>query len=90
MKRGIQKYSQEYVEWSRRLTPTQRMQFVDDFMKLAAAKPVGPSKLISLKISPELLKAFRRRCELEGIAYQTQIKKLMQAWLLNSDGGESS
>jgi len=39
------------------------------------------SRLISLKVPEALLAAFRRRCDLEGMKYQTRIKKLMREWL---------
>lgn len=37
--------------------------------------------LISLKISENLLKAFRTKCQNSGIKYQTQIKLLMKKWI---------
>jgi predicted DNA binding CopG/RHH family protein len=37
--------------------------------------------LISIKIKESLLAAFRQKCELEGVKYQTQIKTLMSLWL---------
>ncbi len=40
-----------------------------------------PSKLISMKMDPDMLKLFRQKCELEGVAYQTKIKALMEFWL---------
>jgi predicted DNA binding CopG/RHH family protein len=39
------------------------------------------SKLISIKIPHSLLESFRRKCELEDVRYQTQIKTLMVRWL---------
>jgi len=39
------------------------------------------SKLISIKIPYSLLESFRRKCELDGVRYQTQIKTLMVRWL---------
>ena len=41
-----------------------------------------PSKLISIKMPPPLLRAFKQKCEIEGLKYQTQIKELMRKWLL--------
>ncbi len=38
-------------------------------------------RLISLKVPESLLDAFRGRCRLEGVPYQTQIKRLMSDWL---------
>ena len=43
--------------------------------------PAGPSRLISMKVPDSLLTAFKIRCRLEDLRYQTQIKRLMQDWL---------
>jgi len=43
-----------------------------------------PSKLISIKMPPPLLRAFKQKCSIEGLRYQTQIKELMRTWLLES------
>lgn len=80
---SLQTFTKEYIDWSRGLTPTQRAQFVEDFMRLAQSKPAGKSKLISLKVPQDLLHLFRLACDAEGVAYQTQIKNLMRQWLLN-------
>jgi len=39
------------------------------------------SKLISMKIDPDMLKLFRQKCDIEGVAYQTKIKTLIEHWL---------
>ncbi len=39
------------------------------------------SKLISIKIPEDLLSEFKSKAQLNGIAYQTQIKKLMRGWI---------
>jgi hypothetical protein len=62
------------------MTPLQIAQFIEDiqYMKqLASTK----SKLVSIKIPEGLLSVFRTKCEIEKVAYQTQIKNLMQEWL---------
>ena len=38
-------------------------------------------KKIRLKIPEDFLTVFRRKCELQNMRYQTQIKKLMEDWL---------
>ena len=83
LKKGVQKFSKEYVTWSRKLTATQRAQFAEDFKLLAySGRATSKSKLISLKVPEDLLSLFRKLCEAEGVAYQTQIKKLMRNWSL--------
>ena len=76
----IQYFNREYVKRSRELTPDQILEFLDDFQKLMSETP-EKCQLISLKIEPALLRAFKMKSNLSGVAYQTQIKKLMKAWL---------
>jgi len=79
----IQYFNKEYVERCRGLTPDQILEFLDDFQKLMSGAP-EKCQLISLKIEPSLLKAFKFKSKLSGVAYQTQIKKLMKDWLEKS------
>lgn len=76
----IQYFSKEYLKNSRELTPDQILEFLDDFQKLMNNTP-EKCQLISLKIEPSLLRAFKKKAALSGVAYQTQIKKLMKDWL---------
>lgn len=76
----IQYFNKEYVKRSRELTPDQILEFLDDFQKLMSETP-EKSQLISLKIEPSLLRAFKMKSQLSGVPYQTQIKKLMKDWL---------
>ena len=69
------------------LSPQEILEFLHDSQVLLAS--IGepelqkePSKLISMKIPPPLLRAFKQKCSLEGLRYQTQIKQLMKEWLL--------
>lgn len=62
-------------------TPEQVVEFLETFRLLQNPKQKEPSKLISIKVNPHLLNAFRLKAEQEGIPYQTKIKELMQAWL---------
>lgn len=78
--RPTQYFSKEYIERCRELTPDQILEFLDDFQKLMSDTP-EKCKLISLKIEPSLLRAFQMKAKLSGVAYQTQIKKLMKDWL---------
>jgi predicted DNA binding CopG/RHH family protein len=43
-----------------------------------------PSKLISLKVPHQLLNQFKLKAQSRSIAYQTQIKVLMAAWVKSS------
>ena len=77
--RPIQFFSDEYLEQCKNADPEAILEFLESFrlMNETSAK----SKLISIKIPHSLLESFRRRCELEDVRYQTQIKTLMVQWL---------
>jgi uncharacterized protein (DUF4415 family) len=49
--------------------------------ELNKAKKVQKAKLISMKVDPDLLKAFKLKCELEKRPYTTKIKDLMKDYL---------
>lgn len=57
------------------------LEFIEMFQKAADPRASLPSKLISIKIPEPLLAAFKYRAELEGVPYQTLIKKLMMDYL---------
>ncbi len=64
-------------------TSTQNLlaiQFIEDMQKLSNHTS-GKSKLISIKIPENLLRAFKYECEKINTPYQTQIKKIMREWL---------
>lgn len=77
----IQYFNKEYVERCRDLTPDQILEFLENFQALSSEVP-EKCQLISLKIEPSLLEAFKTKSKLSGVAYQTQIKKLMRQWIL--------
>ena len=83
MNKTIQYFTKEYLKRCKGMTPDQIIEFLENYRMLFSNIP-EKSQLISLKIEPSLLKAFKRRAELEGIPYQTQIKKLMKEWLKGS------
>lgn len=60
---------------------TKQIQWLESMRELNRAKKVEKSKLITMKIDPVLLNAFRLRCELEKRPYTTKIKELMEAYL---------
>lgn len=80
MNKTIQYFTKEYLKRSQGMTPEQIIEFLENYRMLFSTVP-EKSQLISLKIEPSLLKAFKRRAQLEGVPYQTQIKKLMKSWL---------
>ncbi len=79
MQRPVQHFSPEYLAATRDASPEQVLRFLEDFRLLQA--PATRSKSISLRVPEPLLAAFKRRCELEGVPYQSRIKTLMHDWL---------
>ncbi len=79
----LQKFSDEYLEQCRGASSKQILEFLESFRLLQAnaVRQKPKSKLISLKVQEDLLAAFRAKCEVEGLRYQTQIKVLMKHWL---------
>ncbi len=77
----VQRFSDEYLQSCREMSPDQIVKFLDDFRRLHGAR-VAPSKLISMKVPTDLLAAFKAKAALANTRYQTQIKELMKAWVL--------
>ncbi len=80
--KALQTFSDEYLERCKDLSVEEKFDFIENF-RLMHSQVKSPSKLISLKVPEPLLEAFKQKAQLQGVAYQTQIKKLMQAWLGN-------
>ena len=80
--RPTQFFTDEYLEQCSNATPEEILEFLESFRLLNDQS--AKSKLISIKIPHPLLESFRRKCEVEGIRYQTQIKNLMERWLTDS------
>lgn len=81
--RPVQRFSDEYLERCRELSPEDIVRLMEDFRRLRGAA-TSRSRLISLKVPEPLLAAFRAKARLHGVPYQTQIKNVMQAWLEES------
>ncbi len=81
----LQKFSPEYLEQCKKMKPEQILKFQDDFRKLHGANKSDSTELISLRVPKALLDSFKARAEMENLRYQTQIKALMQAWVLGKN-----
>ena len=79
--KAVQYFSDDYLERCRGMTAEQILRFLDDFRRLHGSQPAR-SKLISIKVPEDLLNAFKTRAAIANTPYQTQIKALMKAWLL--------
>ncbi len=77
--RPLQRFSAEYLESIREISPDQTARFLEEFRQIHA--PNRPSRLISMRVPSPLLASFKRKCRLEGTRYQTRIKELMVDWL---------
>ena len=80
--KAVQKFSDEYLASCREMTTDQIIRFIEDFRRLHAG-PRGPSRLISIKVPQDLLDSFKTKARLMNRPYQTQIKALMAAWLMD-------
>lgn len=81
MKKTIQYFTPEYLAQCAEMTPMQIIEFLENYRQLVAGAPQEKCQLISLKIEPSLLKAFKQKAQLEKTPYQTLIKRLMREWL---------
>lgn len=80
MKKTVQYFTKEYLKRCANLTPDQIIEFLENYRMLVAKVP-EKCQLISMKIEPSLLKAFKQKANLEGIHYQTKMKQLMREWI---------
>lgn len=80
MSKALQTFSDEYLARCQELNPESIVKFLEDFRSIHGQQKVA-SKLISMKVPEDLLGAFKRRCQMLGTPYQTQIKRLMSAWM---------
>ena len=78
--KAVQYFSDEYLEQCSKMKPDEIVRFLEDFRLLHGA-PKESAKLISLKVPPPLLRAFKAKSELEGTPYQSKIKVLMTQWI---------
>ena len=83
---ALHRFSREELERGRALTTTQVLRFLEDYRALHLPREKQRSRLISLKLSEPLLRAFKDRAQLSGVPYQSQIKALMRQWLGQTPG----
>jgi predicted DNA binding CopG/RHH family protein len=86
MKKTLQYLSTESLERSSQMSTKEIVQFLEDFRTIHSqtrSDPSSPSRLISLKVPENLLRAFKIKAEKKGWKYQTLIKHLMKDWFLN-------
>jgi predicted DNA binding CopG/RHH family protein len=84
MKKTVQYFSEAYLKKCESFTSEEIIDFLESFRQLQAeieTSKRNKTKLISLKISENLLSSFRALAKAHGIPYQTQIKNLMTQWV---------
>ena len=79
--KALQMFSDDYLEYAKKLSPRQIIDFLEDFRHIAAAGQPQKSKLISMKVPENLLNAFKTHARLLGKPYQSLIKDLMRQYL---------
>jgi len=60
---------------------TMQIEWLEAMRELNKAERIEKCKLISIKIEPSLLKAFKLKCDMENRPYTTKIKELMADYL---------
>ena len=60
---------------------TKQIEWLEEMRELNKAKKSEKLKLISMKIDPVLLRAFKLKCEIDKRPYTTVIKELMEDFL---------
>ncbi len=80
MKRPVQHFHADYLKNCSKMSAQQIVTFLEQFRQLHAATQ-NKKRLISLRISETLLAATKFKAEATGISYQTQIQRLIEAWV---------
>ena len=84
--RPVQYFTEEYIAQCKKMSLEEIVDKIseqqDFFWQMHLSKNFNESVLISLKIPKNLLKQFRKKCEVSGVKYQSQIKSLMIDWML--------
>ena len=81
----VQYFSDEYLTRCKELSTEQIAKFLDDFRLINSPRHQVKTKLISLKVETDLLDAFKVQSRLDGVPYQSRIKKIMRDWLSDND-----
>jgi len=79
--KAVQFFSDEYLVQCKQLSPEQVVKYLDDFRRINHPPPRVKTRLISIKIETDLLQAFKTRARLDGVPYQSRIKRIMREWI---------
>ncbi len=76
-----QYFSDEYLEQCKEMSPTEIIQFLEDYRTLLFNP--GALKQINVRIPQNTLRAFKAKAKREGVLYQQKLRELMTAWVLS-------
>lgn len=79
----IQLFSDDYLAQCEKLSTEQIVRYLEDFRAINAPLIKTECRLISIKIEADLLDTFKTKARLDGVPYQSRIKKIMREWLKN-------
>ena len=79
----VQRFSDEYLERCRELSPTDIVRFLDSYRETVGVADRG-SRQISIRVPETLLEAFKMKAQLHRVPYQSLIKRLMREWLVEA------
>jgi predicted DNA binding CopG/RHH family protein len=77
----VWRFTREQLERGKVMAPAEVLGFLETYRKMHLPRKRQKSTLISLKLPDALLRAFKGKAQLSGVAYQSQIKTLMRQWL---------
>ncbi|MBN20647.1 MAG: hypothetical protein CL678_05100 [Bdellovibrionaceae bacterium] len=84
IKKGLQYFTPEYLEHTKKMSASEIAQFLDDYQKVFYSDE-GKRKLISIRVPEKLLDLFKAKAKLKNQRYQTLIVELMRDWLFVQD-----
>lgn len=80
--KSVQYFSEDYLRHCLKMTIEERLQYLDDFRNLffevQSHESKSETKLISIKMPLNLLKALKQKAAMEGLAYQTLMKEILK------------
>lgn len=79
--RPVQYFSDAYLAQCAEMSAEQICTFLDDYRQVVLGARKVPRTIISMRVQDPLLRAFRQKARALGLPYQTQIQRLMAAWL---------
>lgn len=81
-KKALQHFSKDYLEHCAKMSNEERLEYLENFRLMVGEVLTAPeneakSKLISLKMPVALLSQLKLRAQMEGMPYQSLLKKFI-------------